>query len=241
MFANIVTWWKKPGNFLFPVETLLLSRRNKLGQLMCVPEEVGSRLSEMIHFEARLVAAYPRWSASGKQTSPVRSWIFPLPIFIKDDPTCWWRSVLCQFSWRTFGLLVARSVIMWKITALSWWHNLSWWHHLFLCKGLWSCAGGRPFVSSWFRLEVDKTTCMPAEQMILLYETQSRCSINVPFLLNQWKFIFCSFDFRFAFILNLDSGAKLHAGLKIGPFLNQEWAFSEASISAKFGLCLQRS
>ena len=24
---------------------------------MCVPEEVGSRLSEMIHFEARLVAA----------------------------------------------------------------------------------------------------------------------------------------------------------------------------------------
>ena len=44
----------------FPVETLILSRRNKLGQLMYVPEEVGSRLSEMIHFEARLVAVYPR-------------------------------------------------------------------------------------------------------------------------------------------------------------------------------------
>ena len=43
-----------------PVEALLLSRRNKLGQLMCVPEAVGSRLSEMIHFEARLVVAYPR-------------------------------------------------------------------------------------------------------------------------------------------------------------------------------------
>ena len=43
-----------------PVEDLLLSRRNKLGQLMRVPEAVGSRLSEMIHFEARLVAAYLR-------------------------------------------------------------------------------------------------------------------------------------------------------------------------------------
>ena len=44
----------------FSFETLLLSRKNKLGQSMCVPEEVGSRLSEMIHFEARLIAAYPR-------------------------------------------------------------------------------------------------------------------------------------------------------------------------------------
>ena len=43
--------------YAFPVEALLLSRRNKLGQLMCVPEAVGSRLSEMIPFEARLVAA----------------------------------------------------------------------------------------------------------------------------------------------------------------------------------------
>ena len=43
-----------------PVEALLLSRRNKLGQLMCVPEAVGSRLFGMIPFEARLVAAYPR-------------------------------------------------------------------------------------------------------------------------------------------------------------------------------------
>ena len=42
------------------VEALLLSRRNKLGQLMCVPEAVGSRLSEMIPFEARLVVAYLR-------------------------------------------------------------------------------------------------------------------------------------------------------------------------------------
>jgi len=42
-----------------PVEALLLSRRNNLGQRMYVPEAVGSRLSE-IHFEARLVAAYRR-------------------------------------------------------------------------------------------------------------------------------------------------------------------------------------
>ena len=48
----------------FLIETLILSRRNKLGQLMCVPRrgwqslirddplrgEAGSRLSEMIHF-----------------------------------------------------------------------------------------------------------------------------------------------------------------------------------------------
>ena len=43
--------------YAFPVEALLLSRRNKLGQLMRVPEAVGSRLSGMIHFEARLVVA----------------------------------------------------------------------------------------------------------------------------------------------------------------------------------------
>ena len=50
----------KKLSLAFLVETLILSRRNKLGQPMCVPEEVGCRLSEMIHFEARLVAAYPR-------------------------------------------------------------------------------------------------------------------------------------------------------------------------------------
>ena len=46
--------------YVSQVEALLLSRRNKLGLLMCVPEEIGSRLSEIIHFEARLVVAYPR-------------------------------------------------------------------------------------------------------------------------------------------------------------------------------------
>ena len=40
-----------------PVEALLLSRRNNLGQLMCVPKAIGSLLSEMIRSEVRLVAA----------------------------------------------------------------------------------------------------------------------------------------------------------------------------------------
>ena len=43
-----------------PVEVLLLSRRNNLGQLMRVLEAVGSLLSEMIRSEVRLVVAYLR-------------------------------------------------------------------------------------------------------------------------------------------------------------------------------------
>ena len=46
--------------YAFPVEALLLSRRNNLGQLVCVPEAIGSLLSEMIRSEVRLVAAYLR-------------------------------------------------------------------------------------------------------------------------------------------------------------------------------------
>jgi len=134
-------WMKETRKFslAFPVDILLLSRRNKPGQLMCVPKEVGSRLSEMIHFEVRLVAAYSRRSTSGKRKSPVRSRIFPLPIFIKEDPVCWRQSVLCQFLWKNIRLsggkiyhyakdhgsvlvaqsvLVAPSVLMWRITAL---------------------------------------------------------------------------------------------------------------------------
>ena len=40
-----------------PVEALLLSRRNNLGQRVRVPEAVGSLLSEMIRSEVRLTAA----------------------------------------------------------------------------------------------------------------------------------------------------------------------------------------
>ena len=41
-----------------PVEALLLSRRNNLGQRVYVPETVGSRSSDMIRSEVRLVAAF---------------------------------------------------------------------------------------------------------------------------------------------------------------------------------------
>ena len=60
MFANLVMKETRKLPLAFSVEILLLSRRNKLGQLMYVPEEVSSRLSEMIHFEAKLVVTYPR-------------------------------------------------------------------------------------------------------------------------------------------------------------------------------------
>ena len=48
------------------VKALLLSRRNNLGQRVRVPEAVGSLLSEMIHSEVRLVAAYPEMIHFGK-------------------------------------------------------------------------------------------------------------------------------------------------------------------------------
>ena len=38
------------------------------------------------------------------------------------------------------------------------------WQNLPLCEGLRPYAGGGPFVSSQFGLEVDRTTCMPSEQ-----------------------------------------------------------------------------
>ena len=123
----------------FPVETLILSRRNKLGQLMCVPRrgwqslirddplrgEADSCLSEMIHFGKADVTC--------KVSDP------PLPIFIKEDPTCWWRSDLRQFWSKKVQLpggtichyakdcslvmvapsvLVVPSAIMWRITIL---------------------------------------------------------------------------------------------------------------------------
>ena len=56
-----------------------------------------------------------------------------------------------NFDCGRFNFLVAPSVLVRRLTAL--------------CRR-------EPFVSSWFGLKVDKTTCMPLEQMILLYETQ---------------------------------------------------------------------
>jgi len=102
-----------------PVEALLLSRRNNLGQRVRVPEAVGSLLSEMIRSEVRLVAALSEmirfkivgvaceitgtianfqlwWPLSrlihfGKAgITPVRS-LVSLPIPIIGGLTCWRR------------------------------------------------------------------------------------------------------------------------------------------------------
>ena len=74
-----------------PVEALLLSMRNNLGQLMCVPEAVGSLLSEMIRSEVRLVAASLEMIRFGKaDVTPVRS-LTSLPIPIIGDLSCWRR------------------------------------------------------------------------------------------------------------------------------------------------------
>jgi len=87
----------------FPVETLILSRRNKLGQLMCVPRSgwqsvirddplqggAGSRLSEMIHFgkaDVTCKVSDPSFANFHQRRSSFLVAIGPLPIFIKDDP-----------------------------------------------------------------------------------------------------------------------------------------------------------
>ena len=113
--------------------------------------------------------------------------------FGRADVTCTVSDLsIANFHQRRSNMLVAISPlpILIKDDPAPWWQNLP------LCEWLQPCAGGRPFVSSWLGLKVDRTTCMPFEQIILLYETQPWCSsINIPSLLNQWKFIFCSSDF----------------------------------------------
>jgi len=88
----------------FQVETLTISRRNKLGQLMRVPrrgwqslirddplrEGVGSRLSEMIHFGKADVTCKvldPSFANFDYGRSSFLVATDPLPIFIKEDPT----------------------------------------------------------------------------------------------------------------------------------------------------------
>ena len=106
----------------FPVETLILSRRNKLGLLMCglrrgwqslirddpLRGEASSRLSEMIYF--------------GKADVTCKV----------SDPS------LANFHQRRSNLLVAirSSPVLIKEGPASWWHNLP------LCEGLRPCPGG---------------------------------------------------------------------------------------------------
>ena len=113
----------------FQVEALIISRRNILEQLICVPrrgwqsfirddplrEGAGSRLSEMILFEKAGITCKvsdPSFANFNQRRSGFLVATSPLPIFIKEDPA-------------------------------SWWQNLP------LSEGLRPCAGGRPLVSSW--------------------------------------------------------------------------------------------
>ena len=110
------------------LETLILSRRNQLGQLMHVPrrgwqslirddplrEGADGRLSEMIHFgkvDVTCKVSDLSFANFNQRRSGFLVATGPLPIFIKEDPA-------------------------------SWWQNLP------LGEGLRPCAGGRPFVSS---------------------------------------------------------------------------------------------
>jgi len=87
----------------FPVETLILSRRNILEQLMRVPrrgwqflirddllrEGAGSRLSEMIHFgkaDVTCKVSDPFFANFDQRRSIFLVATGPLPIFIKEDP-----------------------------------------------------------------------------------------------------------------------------------------------------------
>ena len=87
----------------FSVETLILSRRNKLEQLMRAPrrgwqslirddplrEGAGSRLSEMIHFgkaDVTCKVSDPSFANFDYGRSSFLVAIGPLPIFIKEDP-----------------------------------------------------------------------------------------------------------------------------------------------------------
>ena len=87
----------------FLVETLILSKRNQLGQLMHVPrrgwqslirddplrEGAGSHLSEVIHFGKADVTCKVSDPSSGnfhQRRSDFLVATGPLPIFIKEDP-----------------------------------------------------------------------------------------------------------------------------------------------------------
>ena len=125
------------------VETLILSRRNILEQLMRIPrrgwqsliwddplrEGAGSRLSEMIYFGKANVTCKvsdPSFVNFNQRRSSFLVATGPLLIFIKEDPTI--------------------SAIMRRITALC------------IRKAF------RVQLAWLITLEVDRTTCMPLEQ-----------------------------------------------------------------------------
>jgi len=115
----------------------------------------------------RLAVAYPRWSSSGKRTSPVRSRILSLPILIKEDLAFWWQPVLCQFSSKKIQLLDDKICHYAKDYGLV------------QEKGL-SCPVGLTY-----HLGSRQDNLYALEAKISLYERQSWCSINVSPPLNQ--------------------------------------------------------
>ena len=116
----------------FQVEVLILSRRNILEQLMCVPRRGWQPLIRDDPLREGAGSHNPRWSTSGRRTSLVRFWILPLPILFKEDPAFWWQPIPCQF-W-------SKKI---KEDPAPWWQNLP------LSEGLRPCEGGRLFMSSW--------------------------------------------------------------------------------------------
>ena len=98
----------------FLVETLILSRRNKLGLLMCDPRrgwqliirddslrgEAGSPLSEKIHFGKANVTCKisdPSLANFHQGRSNLLVAISPLPVLIKEGPASWWHNLpLCE-------------------------------------------------------------------------------------------------------------------------------------------------
>ena len=101
-----------------PVEALLLSRRNKLGQLMHVPEAVGSRLSEMIHFGkadvTSKVADLPIANFHQRRSNLLVA-ISPLPVLIKEGPASWWHNLPL---WKDCGPVLVAPFVPRRITAL---------------------------------------------------------------------------------------------------------------------------
>ena len=148
--------------------------------------------------------------------------------FGKADVTCKVSDPsIANFHQRRSSLLMATSPlpILIKDDPAPWWQNLS------LGEGLRSCAGGRPFVSSWFGLEVDSITCMPfwAKWFCCTkHNLDVVVSMYLPFQIN--KSSVSAYLFLLLLHLNWSGGARLHAKLKTESFLNQERASSETNM-----------
>ena len=115
-----------------PVEALLLSRRNNLGQRVRVPEVVGSLLSEMIRSEVRLAAAFT--GDDPRQDHGRRLWnrrhhcrLSTLVAFVGDDPlrgsgphTCQITDIIANSHYRWSDVLAAIGFYCQASTKMAW-------------------------------------------------------------------------------------------------------------------------